>query len=183
MWSKLARQLPAEGVDRLERDLEASQVVVGRRVAVAAEREDHARSLPDHVPRCRLRGQEHRPHGGHDRPLEVFERHLGQWGSLHVPVRDEVEGDVDPSGRRGHSVGVLVDGPLVERVDVRCLGHPSGGADLRGHLAELRLGATGEEDLGSLAGEGTGHRAADGAAPSVDDGVLVLEEHVDPPIA
>src|SRR5919107_1490766 len=41
--------------------------------------------------------------------------------------------------------------------------------------------ASGEEDLGPLAGEGTGYRATNRPSPSVDDGVLVLEEHFHPP--
>jgi hypothetical protein len=47
-------------------------------------------------------------------------------------VRDQVERDVDPTGRR-HGVGVLVDRPLVERVDLGRLGHAPGGADVGGH--------------------------------------------------
>ena len=66
---------------------------------------------------------------------------------LHVPVRDQVEGDVDPSGLCGHSVGVLVDSPLVERIDLRRLDDASRGADLLRHLLEPRQSATGEKDV------------------------------------
>jgi hypothetical protein len=76
-------------------------------------------------------------------------------------MRDEVEGDVDAPGPRSHSIGMLIDRHLVERIDLRRLSHASRGADLLGNLVELCLGATGEEDLGSLSGEGTGDRATD----------------------
>jgi hypothetical protein len=56
---------------------------------------------------------------------------------------------------------VLIDRLLVERIHLRRLGYPSGGADLFGHLLEPRQGTTGEKDRGSLASEGTADRAAD----------------------
>jgi hypothetical protein len=37
-------------------------------------------------------------------------------------------------------------------------------------------------DLRALASEGTSYRAADRTAPSVDDSVLALEQHVIPPV-
>ncbi len=73
-------------------------------------------------------------HGGHDRLLEVFEGHLGERRSLYVPDRDEVEGDVDTSSTRDHGVSVLVDGLLVDGIDLRRLSHSSSGADLSGYL-------------------------------------------------
>jgi hypothetical protein len=39
--SELHRKGPAEGLDGAEGDLQPAQVVVGQRVAVAAEEEDH----------------------------------------------------------------------------------------------------------------------------------------------
>jgi hypothetical protein len=72
-----------------------------------------------------------------------------------------VEGDVDASGLLGHGVGVLLDGFLVQSVDLRHLGDSPRGGDLVGHLVERLPGATGEEDVCPLAGEGTGNRTAD----------------------
>ena len=65
---------------------------------------------------------------------------------MHVVVRDEVEGDVDTSGARGHGIGVLIYGPPIESIYLRRLGYPSGGADLLSHVVELRQGTPGEED-------------------------------------
>jgi len=56
---------------------------------------------------------------------------------------------------------VLVDGLLVESIDLRCLGRSSNSADLCGHLVKRGPGALGEEDLRPFAGEGTSHRSAD----------------------
>jgi hypothetical protein len=92
---------------------------------------------------------------------------------------DEVEGDVEASGARGHGVGVPVDRGLVESVDPGRLGHAPRGADpLRDRLQRLQ-GPTGQMDPGPLAGEGAGDRPADRAAPAVDDGVPALEQHAD----
>src|SRR5215210_5436895 len=68
MRSELGGQLAAQGLHRVECDLESSQVVVRHRIPVAAEKENHPRSLRDHVPCCCPGGQELCPHGGHDRP-------------------------------------------------------------------------------------------------------------------
>jgi len=117
---------------------------------------------------------------GHDREAEVLTRQLDQRDPLNVPDRDGVEGDVDASCLRSHGADVLLDGPLVERVDSSRLGHGSGGGDLLGHRVERGHGTTGEEDLRPLAGEGTGNRTTYGTAPSVDHSVLVLKQHVHP---
>ena len=109
---------------------------------------------------------------------EVFQCHLGHRSPVHVRVRDQVEGDVDPAGLRSHGVGMLIDRLLVERIDLGRLGRPTGRADLLGDLLESLPGAAGEEDLRSLAGEGACDRTADRPARSVDHGVLVLEQHV-----
>jgi hypothetical protein len=45
-------------------------------------------------------------------------------------MRDEIDRDVGTPGTLGHCVGVLVDGRLVERVDLRGLGLSSRRADL-----------------------------------------------------
>jgi hypothetical protein len=79
--AELGGQLPPHRLDRLESGLEPSEVVVAHRVARAAERQDDARSLPDHVTGGGPRGQERGPHGGHDRPHVVVERiDLGRLG-------------------------------------------------------------------------------------------------------
>ena len=119
----------------------------------------------------RPRGQERRPHGGHNRPFVVFQRHLGQRGPLHVAVRDQVEGHVDASGIRRHSVGMLIDRLLVERIDFGRLGQPTGRANLLGDLLEPRPGAASEEDSRPLAGEGPDDRTANRPAPSVDHSI------------
>jgi hypothetical protein len=70
---------------------------------------------------------------------------------------------------RLHPLGVLRDG----------LGHPGG---LQGqHADAVRAELGGQVDPGALARERAGDRAADGAAPAVDDRVLALEEHRRPP--
>ncbi len=58
---------------------------------------------------------------------------------MNVAVGDEVEGDVDTSGARGHGIGVLIDGPPVEGIHLRRLGYPSGGADLLGYSSSFAL--------------------------------------------
>ena len=56
---------------------------------------------------------------------------------------------------------MLLDGLLVESIDLRRFGHPTCTRDLLGHLVERGTGATGEEDVCPLAGEGAGDRTAD----------------------
>jgi hypothetical protein len=111
-----------------------------------------------------------------------LERHLGQRCSLNVVVEDGVEGDVDAPGLPGHGAGVFLDGPLVQDIDLRRLDHSARRGDLFGHLFERLTGATGEEYFSPLAGESAGDRAADRASPSVDYGVLVLKQHLGPPL-
>jgi hypothetical protein len=55
--------------------------------------------------------------------------------------------DVDSSGLGGHGVGVLVDSPLVQRIDT------SRGANLPRYLIEPRLRSTGKKESCPLAGE------------------------------
>src|SRR5918995_3370645 len=182
MSTELGGQLAAQGLDGVECDLESSNVVVRQRVPVAAEEENHPRSLRDHVTCRRPGGQELCPHGSHYWPLEVFEGHLGERRPLYVPDRDEVEGDVDTSSARGHGVSVLVDRRLVDGIDLRRLCHSSSRADLLGHLLEALEGSTGEEHSGSLAGEGASDRAPHLSPTSVDHGVLALKQHFRPPV-
>jgi hypothetical protein len=73
---------------------------------------------------------------------------------------------------------VLLDGPLVERVDSGRLGHAAPRDDLIGDGLQLGHVASCQEEPGSLACERSGHGAADGASGCVDDCGLVLEQHV-----
>ena len=51
----------------------------------------------------------------------------------------------------------------------------------RRDLLEALQSSTGEKDLGSLSGEGQSDRTTHLSSLSVDDGVLVLEQHSRPP--
>ena len=113
--------------------------------------------------------------------FEVFEWHLGERRPLEVSVGDEVDGDVDAPCPLGQGVGVLIDGSLVEGIDLRRLGRPSRGADLLGRFLEALQGSTGEGDPRALAGEGAGDRGAHLPSTAVDHGALVLEQHPRPP--
>jgi hypothetical protein len=53
---------------------------------------------------------------------------------------------LDAAGRLGHGIRVLIDGPLVERVDLGRVGHPPAGADHVGDPLERRPGAAGQDD-------------------------------------
>lgn len=88
--------------------------------------------------------------------------------------------DADAGGPKlaRENPGERLDGRFVQRVHLGGLGNAAGGRDLLGHLLELGEGTTGQHDPRSLAREGAGHRAADGAASSVDHGVLVAKQHV-----
>src|SRR5215204_465340 len=134
----------------------------GEGLAVAAcDREDYPRSLFNHVPRYRPRGQELVPHSLRDRPGEMLEGHLGQGFTLNIVIQDCVEGDVDASSLLGHGVGVLLNRLLVERIHLRCLGHPARRADLLGCNVDRSKGAACEEDPRSFTGECTSHRTTD----------------------
>ena len=174
MRTELGGHVAPQRLMRAECDLEPAEVVAGQRVPVATEHEDHARSLPDHVARRSRRGQEHRPHGGDDRALEVLEPHVDERRALDVAVRDQVERDVDAAGVCNDRVGVLVHRLLVQGIELRRLGHPSGRTDVLGDLLEALHRAAGEVDPCALARKCTRDRAADRPAPSVDDRVLAL---------
>ena len=68
---------------------------------------------------------------------------------MRVRVGDHIEGDVDATGIRRHGGGVLVDGVLVERVDLTGRGQAPGGTDLLGYRLELRARAAGQENPGA----------------------------------
>jgi hypothetical protein len=152
--AELDRQLPTHRLYGVEGRLGATDVVVANGISRAAEEQDRARTLPDHVPRRRPRGQESSPYGGRNGHRVILDRHLGHRSPVYERVRDEVEGDVYAPRLRRHGVRVFVDGPLVEGIYLRRLGHSARGTDVGGHLVERREGAAGEEDPGPLAGEG-----------------------------
>jgi hypothetical protein len=131
----------------------------------------------DHVARGRAGGDERRSHRGLDRREEVVDRHLVEGDPVRERVGDQVERDVDAPRLRGDRVGVAVDGVLVEGVDDRRLGHASCLTDAVRHVGERGLRAAGEEDARPLAGEGARDCAADRAPSSVDDRVLLFEQH------
>ena len=85
-------------------------------------------------------------------------------------------------GAAGHGLHVRVHGALVGGVEDGHLGRPTGGPDVGGDRLHGRPAAAGEEHLGALAGEGAGDPATDSATGPVDDGVLVLEQHLDLPV-
>jgi hypothetical protein len=107
---------------------------------------------------------------------EITQRHLQQRRALYVLHADRVEQHVDATRLRGHGIDMLPDGLLVERVDLRGLGHASRGHDLVRDGIEPGERTAGEEDLRSLARERTGDRAAYRPSRSVDHGVLVEQQ-------
>src|SRR5215204_7332922 len=178
---ELTRPLPTLSLYGRPGDNRASYGGEGLAVA-ACDREDYPRSLFNHVPRYRPRGQELVPHSLRDRPGEMVEGHLGQGFTLNIVIQDCVEGDVDASSLLGHGGGVILDGLLVQGIDLRRLGHSASRGNLLGHLIERLTGSTGEKHFSPFAGKCAGHRAADRASPSVDYGVLVLEQHLGTPL-
>src|SRR6266540_2913684 len=83
-------------------------------------------------------------------------------------------------GRR-YCLGVLVDGLLVEGVQLGDLGGSAGAADLPRHVLQLAQRPAGEIQFRPLAGEGDGDGAPDRAARAVDHGIPVLQQHFPPP--
>jgi hypothetical protein len=150
---------------------------VHERVALAAERQDHARMLPLHVPGCRPRGQELRPYGRDDWAQVLLDRHVHHRGALHVAVGDDVHRDVDAAAVADDGVGVRVDRALVERVQYRGFGAAAVLADVLRDLVQGGPGPPGEEDPRPLAGERPGDSAADRATSAVDDRVPAVEQH------
>jgi hypothetical protein len=92
-------------------------------------------------------------------------------------VGDQIERDVDAARRRRHIVGMLIDGLLIERVELCDLRGSARRTDPFHGRLELVGGSSGEEHLRSLTGERLGDRAADRASASVDHRVLSLEQH------
>jgi len=92
-------------------------------------------------------------------------------------VRDQIEGNVDPPRPYDHGIDVLVDGPLIEGIDLRRLSDAARGADLVGHRLQPFQGATGEEHTSPLPSECTSYGTTDRPAPSVDHSGLTFEQH------
>src|SRR4029450_6752793 len=120
------------------------------------------------------------PGGDVHRRRDLLKPHLDERIPLNIFHPDGVERDVDASGLLGYFGDVLLDGRSVESVDLRGLGRSSRGGDIPGHWVKLCKGATREKKPCPLAGEGTGHRAADRSTGSVDHGTLILEQHFHP---
>jgi hypothetical protein len=96
-----------------------------------------------------------------------------------IMCSDEVEGHVDAAGDGLH---VGVHRALVGGVEDGHLGRPAGPLDVGGDRLHGRSGSAGKEHVGALAGEGPGDPATGPAAAPVEDGVLVLEQHLDLPV-
>ena len=128
----------------------------------------------DHVARRRPRGQELRPRRGCDRLKEILSRYLQQW-LLDIAVGDQVERDIDRAGLPDQRVDIRVNRPLIEGIDDRGVRDAAIRANLAGKHVQLGAGAAGQEDAGSLARKGAGHRAADRAARAIDHRNLVLQ--------
>jgi hypothetical protein len=115
-----------------------------------------------------------RAHRVRDRLKEILHRNLNQ-RLLDVSVPNGVERNINGPGLLDHRTNILVNSPLVEGVYDGGVRYAAIRADLVGDYLQLRLGATGEEDPGTLAGKGTGHCTADRTARAVDHGNLVLQ--------
>ena len=143
---------------RLLGRLRRAVAAVERRAGAGGERadgHDHAGAGRDHAPSGRTRREEVRPRVAGDRRGEALDVDVEQRRAEHVRVAqpDRVEGDVDAPD----AVQVALDRRFVERVD---------------------LGVGGGEHFRAVGLERAGHGGADRAACAVDDGDLVLEEHV-----
>jgi hypothetical protein len=146
--------------------------------AAAAEGEDHAGTLPDHLPGGGAGGEKGRPHRRRHRLVEILPAHLGERRALHVLDVDEIERDVQTARLGDDPVGEGIHGSLVQGIHDGSFGRSAGRADRFGHCLQRRRGPPGQEHPGTRAGEGSGHHAPDGAGSAVDDRVPVLQQHV-----
>ena len=105
---------------------------------------------------------------------DLLDGQLGERRALRVREGHGVQCDVDSARLGRHGVGVLGDGALVERVDLRHVGRI---ADVVRHRLEPGPRPAGEVDVGA----GTRERARDGAADrpaaAVDHRGLALQHH------
>ena len=177
MRPELRRQVAAQRVLRLERHLQAAEVVAARWVAVAAEDEDHPGALAHHLARAGLRRDEHRPDRRHDRLLEVRQRHLDQRRALYVAVRDQVERDVEAAEVVRHCLDVRLDRVGVECVDDRGLCRAAGCADPLGGRFEPLERPPDQMHTRALARERLGDGGPDRSPAAVDDGIPTIEQH------
>lgn len=88
-----------------------------------------------------------------------------------------VEGHIEAPGFLDDSGEMLVDGPLVERVDSCRFRLPARSDDVLDHGVDRGEVAAGQEDPRPLAGERASNRTADCSSRSVDGGILALEQH------
>jgi hypothetical protein len=147
VWSELRGETPPQPFDRAAGDPIAA--VVGHGRGRNGDGHDHPGPLPDHPPRRRARGEELGPRSFDDRLREVLSGHVDEQDPLDVHA-DGVEQDVDPLRPGDHVVHVLLDRVLVQRIDLCRLGDAARGGDLLGDRLDLRLGATGEEEVGAF---------------------------------
>ena len=79
---------------------------------------------------------------------------------MNVLVADRVEGHIDAARFLGHGVGVLVDGALVQGIDLGRLRLSPCRGYLAGNDVQRPKRAAGQEDPRALAGERSGDRTA-----------------------
>src|SRR5258708_30262566 len=115
-----------------------------------------------------------------DRGGEALDRQLRDRDPLGPRLRNganRIEGDIDTPRFLFYRAGVVLDGLLVESIDLRRLRGSTCGDDLLRHLFDRTELATRQKDFFAVAGKCTGCRPADRASGTVDDRVLVLEQH------
>jgi len=100
---------------------------------------------------------------------------LGPHGALGVAAGDQVEGDINPAGFRGHLLDVGVHRLLVQGIEGGDLYRPATGFDFLSDPVERLACAANQEDSCPLAGEGSRHAAPDSPAAAVNDRRLAFE--------
>jgi hypothetical protein len=108
-----------------------------------------------------------------------FSSALGQGSSLYAVLLnpDGVERDIDCRRLVDDAVEMAGHRVLVERVDLRAFRRSAGGPDFFGNAVEgVRL-TPGQKDARAFAGKRTRDRGADSSCGTVDDGVLVFQQH------
>ena len=168
-----AGELAPHGLDGVEGDLRAADLVVAHRVAGAAEDEDHAGSPLRPCGGAAARAVRNAVRTATSRGRGSLDVHVQHRGAVRVRVRDDVHRDVDRR-RRCAATASACSRPPPRRARRRPRSRRSRRPPV-GDRVERRLGAAGEEHVRPLAGERAGHRAADRAAPAVHDRRLSLE--------
>jgi hypothetical protein len=138
------------------------------------------RFVRNHLPGCQACGQEVRPGVGRDRQGELLDIQLGQRDTQNLRVRDadRVERDIDATRLIDHGLEMLVQGLLVESVDLGRLSGSAGGSEVLSDRFDRWPLAPGEKQLRPLRRKGTRDSAADRASGSVDHRNLVLQHHL-----